>query len=778
MFALRVGVKAGVKVIGRRKYSRSTKITEYLRDLSLNTRDPLWRLVMALHSPRRLSLSSALDASHVSLDDFAHWRASIYASNIDKALENNPSSTPPSWLVLYLAAFRVRTSRHASGSLLDLSFDHIKVAPPTVQAPLLVMTMIHLARFDIVLPMQRVIDAFLVVSISHESQNMHFNHLLAAMTSTRQRSRQTGRNAVTVLRTMEARQLRLSPRTCSALLADRYTTHGLTEVLRRRQMHLGVVPTASHFESYLRVYATDGAIHDAHRYAKAIRDLRRPYYDGRGTEEDAADQAELVARSDTLLVRSQPDSASAFEFLVRLAEKSHKVEKSDRLRHLAPRRPNTHPRAVYGKRAVDSYDWASAFAVTVRDLTIPSYALHDLFMRARPVSSEMRHTVATHTMLIRGFLLRHAWELAYHAWTRLVRSGLHIDEMALAAGIQALVLSSRPEQAFSTLEMHTARSRAELSTQYRHLRPLRATTALINLFMNSLHRILRPDLIFRLWDAMEELYDVRPSAETLRIVLEAAQFPHILDDSFAGQFALLALKNPFRNPPPPPATRMALVHSLTSQAATAYRSGVWRDKVATETASRIFLQAVFNAPERLALATLEPPAYAVRAYTESDSAAPTIRLSMAPQRFELPQDVLAPGGRAHFPGIVLRERDWAAYIMLLGMTRRAPEIARVLVWMRGLGMRPSKRTLGVALAFWGEVSVQPPVIAAMAGREGDQYLRLVQWLREWCGDLVDERAVGLWRARITRVKMQRRQTVHSGRLVDEESIWAMRDINA
>ncbi|KAJ7161015.1 hypothetical protein C8R46DRAFT_1038197 [Mycena filopes] len=405
-----------------------------------------------------------------------------------------------------------------------------------------------------------------------------------------------------------------------------------------------------------------------------------------------------------------------------------------------------HPRAVDGKRTVDSYDWASAFAVAVDDLTIPARALHELVMRARP-----------------------AWGMAHYAWTRLVRTGLRIDDMALAVGMQALTLSSRPEEAFRTLEIYTARSRAKFSTQYRHLRPLRVTTAIINIFMNSLHRILRPDLVFRLWDAMEVLYNVRPSAETLRIMLGAAQFPHTLDDSFAGQFALLALKNPFRVAPSPHVTRAALIDSIISQATEPYRSGVWRDKPATE------ISAVFNAPDRLPLAALEPPAYAVRANADSDSAAPTFRLGMAPPRFELPADILAPSGRAHFPEIVLRERDWGAYIMLLGMTNRAPEIARVLVWMRALDVRPSERTLGLALAFWGEVSVQPPVVAAMAGREGDQYLRLVRWLNEWCGDLMDERAVGLWRARITRVKRQRRETAHSGRLTDEENIWAMKE---
>ncbi|KAJ6554529.1 hypothetical protein B0H19DRAFT_873069, partial [Mycena capillaripes] len=643
----------------------------------------------------------------------------------------------PSWLVLYLAGYKVRTPQHASGPLMNLSFAHMEVAPPTIQAPLLVITMMHLARFDLLLPMQRVIDAFLLVPLT-QFQSVHFNHLLGAMTSIRHRSHETGENAVKILRAMEARQVRLWPRICSALLEDRYAALQLTAYLRRRMTTLGVVPTASQLESYLRVYAADGAIHDAERYAAAIRNLRP----AASTEDKASAKANRNNRANALLVRSQPDTASAFEFLLKLAAKSTRQP-------FVPRRPSTHPRPLLGKRAVDVYDWSAALSVSMHDLTINAKSLIRLFMRARPKTAEFHATAATHTILIRGLLLRREWELAYVYWTKLARSGLPIDEPALAAGLQATTLSRRPAEAFTLLELYAARADAKLSSPYRLRQPLRVTAGIINVFMASLHRILRPDLVFRLWDAMEELYNVRPAPETLRILLETAQLPHTLDDSFAGQIALLALKNPFRHPRAPPATRAELIKSLTAQAAAPYRSGVWRERPATETASHIFLQAAFGAPERLHITALDPPAYAVRAHSETDSAAPTLRLDMPPPRFELPADILTPTGRAHFPELLLRERAWAAYIMLLGMTRRAPEISRTLAWMRALGVRPSERTLGAALAFWGEVSVQPPVVAAMAGRKGDQYLNLVEWLREWCGEVPDEHTVGLWRTWIS-----------------------------
>ncbi|KAJ7153491.1 hypothetical protein C8R43DRAFT_1002221 [Mycena crocata] len=755
---------------GHRTYSsRNSKITAYLRSLSFSTRDPIWRLIVALHYPKLLSLSEALDISRISLDDFSRWRASLYASDIDQAMRAAGSTGYPSWLALYLTAFKVRAPRHASGSMLDLSFAHIESAPPAIQGPLLVMTMIHLTRFDLMWPMPRVIDAFLSVPFT-QFQGLHFNHLLAAMTSISQRSQQTGENAVKVLRAMEARQLRLWPRTCSALIEDRYTALQLTGYLRRRMTRLGVVPTASQLESYLRVYSAEGAIHDAKRYAEMIRRFRRPD----ANEKEAAARPYRLSRASTLLIGNQPDSASAFEFLLKLTAKAtrDKPTFNDPSRH-ALLRPAVHPRLLLGKRGVDVHDWSAALSVAAHDLTVDAKTLTRLFMRTHPKTHDFRPTVASHTVLIRGLLLRHEWEAAYIYWTKLARSGLPIDEMALATGLRATTLSGRPAEAFAVLEMHAALADAALASPYRLHRPLRVTAYTINTFMSSLRRILRPDLVFRLWDSMEELYRVRPSTETLRIMLEAAQLPHTLDDSFSGQLALLALKNPFRNPKPPPATRAALVESLTAQAAAPYRSGVWRERPASTNASRIFVQAALGVPERLHLAGLVPPAHAVRMHPESDSAALTMRLDMPPSRFALPPDILTSEGRPHFPELVVREREFTAYIMLLGMTRRAPEIARALVWMHALRLQPTEQTLGVALAFWGEVSVQPPLIEAMAGLEGNEYLKLVHWLQGWCAKVPDEQVVGRWRARIAKVRVQRREAVGTGRLVDEEKIWTM-----
>ncbi|KAF8192726.1 hypothetical protein K438DRAFT_855441 [Mycena galopus ATCC 62051] len=809
-------VSAGVHSVSFRLYSsRNSKITAYLRNLSSFTRDPIWGLVMALNSPQSTSLSEALNASNVSLDEFARWRPSLYASDIEKALEHKSAPNHPSWLVLYLAAFKVRTPQHASGSLIDLSFAHTETAPPTIQAPLFVLSMMHLARFDLVLPMQRVIDAFLLVPIT-EHQDVHFNHLLSAMTSIRYRSRQSGDNAVKVLRAMEARQLRLWHRVCSALLEDRYAALQLTSYLRRRMTALGVVPTAPQLEQYLRVYAADGAIHDAERYAAAIRRLGAP-------PDRASAAANSNNRANTFLVRTQPDTASAFDFLLGLTMKSTKQP------FLVPR-PTSHPRPLLGKRSVNAHDWTAALSVAAHDTAIDAKSLVRLLMRTRPPTAEFRSGLVSHTVLIRGLLLRREWELAYTYWTKLARSGMRLDEHALAAGLQATTLSQRPAEAFALLEAYAARpSPSSSASPYRnHLKtavPLRVSTGTINALMRALRAILRPDLIFRLWDAMGPLYAVRPSPETLRILLDAAQLPHLLDDSIPGQLALLALKNPFRardpgldpNPKSTPSrSRGELVAEISAQAQAPYRSGVWRGRPAAETAARVFAQAVLGAPERAHIARLPAPAHAVRAHPETGGPPALIAFDdlfppNATKRASSPatpfrgRRLSASASAAPFPELlVLRERDWAAYIRLLGMARLAPDIARALAWMRACRARPTHETLGVALAFWGEVSVR-------VGGDGE-YGRLVQWCKAWLAsggrrrrrswrirrrsesgsggtstsgsgsgsegrEVPDERTVGLWRAAIARVRAQRRETIGrgrgQGRFLDEVKLWVV-----
>jgi len=64
--------------------------------------------------------------------------------------------------------------------------------------------------------------------------------------------------------------------------------------------------------------------------------------------------------------------------------------------------------------------------------------------------------------------------------------------------------------------------------------------------------------------------------------------------------------------------------------------------------------------------------------------------------------------------------------------------------MRALDIWPRVFTLAYALVFWAEVSIGPPLLERLRGRNDEgEYVRLVRWMEEWVGENVpDEATVG------------------------------------
>ncbi|KAG6825176.1 hypothetical protein H0H92_004463, partial [Tricholoma furcatifolium] len=65
---------------------------------------------------------------------------------------------------------------------------------------------------------------------------------------------------------------------------------------------------------------------------------------------------------------------------------------------------------------------------------------------------------------------------------------------------------------------------------------------------------------------------------------------------------------------------------------------------------------------------------------------------------------------SYHPSIIPTHECFLHYILLLALTGRASEIARVLAWMRHLKIRPQRSTLGLALVLWGEICGRPVLI--------------------------------------------------------------------
>ncbi|KAF7307785.1 hypothetical protein MKEN_01138600 [Mycena kentingensis (nom. inval.)] len=735
---------------------KANRVTRYLIDLVLR-RDNYATLLLGLAAPRRPPLADLLRKTTISIDEFRNSRQVFYSPDIHTALQRRTHPIPL-WLNLYLLSFKVTSPQHASGPALETAL--AENASPDVQAPLLVLALIHLARFDLVGPMQDVVDAFLAVS-STSATNIHFNHFLAAIASVP--SPQSRFFAIQLLEAMEARNIRVWARTQRPMLYDRHATLRLGPYLAQRAKRLREPPNAANMLIQLR--STRSADH-ASRYFERLRRVRPP-------RSQRSMHVHRLNKARTHLVRVQPSSRRAWFTLYR--ELLPHTLGSKKL-HL--RRPG-YPRFPLGKRRVNIDDWTAAFRASSTDRYISAARVHRISRHGYAISDFQRTTEAKRH-LIRAYLLRGKWAKARYHWENFARSGLPFTPEIFAVGLQVVTFAKAPQDALALLRVHGQRDPMRLNAY------VKTTTQLVNVVMSSLVEILRPDLVFRLWDAMETIYGVRPTSETLRIVLQAAQLPLILDDSFAGQTALLALKIPFRQRPAPPKDPLK---AIMEQAEASYTSGIWRDQLATETASQVFYDVGLGGEAKMReLLQLDIPATAIRPYAGSGR----IVYSLPPPTFapHAPSHLLSSGELVKLltvpaPPPLLQpthprqtspayERVWAEYIQLLGMTRRAPEIARVLVWMRAFGVVPRRRTLGIALAFWNEVSIHAPMMAMIAGEGGDEYARLVRWLEAWLGGRVPTyEEVLMWHKRIEEVRRWRRDTFESGRynVAEEERIW-------
>ena len=170
---------------------------------------------------------------------------------------------------------------------------------------------------------------------------------------------------------------------------------------------------------------------------------------------------------------------------------------------------------------------------------------------------------------------------------------------------------------------------------------------------------------------------------------------------------------------------------------------------AADAARRVFVGAVVGGNPKRALKDVEAPAVAVRPHRDADSLlligayGPPLRTEdVAGEALPWPPggeaigvagDAPAPSSSSPTPQPTpvfaqatpctfvsspspplaptpALEAAFFAYLCLLGHTRRAPDTALALAWMRALRIRPRPRTLAVALALWAEVALEAPLV--------------------------------------------------------------------
>jgi hypothetical protein len=734
------------------RWSRPVKIGQYVENFYKDSQDPIWCLLNILQtSASRLEVTEVLQKANISIPEFSHWMPVITQHDISLAVPKltevgtssssleTPAPDIPTWVVLYLVGFKVRTPAHAKGPLLDIVYSHLHKIPISFQGPLLILALFNLARFNLLIPIRRIIDTFLNSTLLDPERQ--FNLFLQALSSIPYRSVHISNNVVTIFNVMKARQLKLQSVTYESLLNDRFVTLQLAKYLQARMIREDFVPTASLLEAFLRVFGNNGAIHDAQTYHEAIQSIPSPV--GEPEDEPIHVSQNPHYRANTMLLGAHDDRASAFNFLQTLMKGSITPSTKETSK---PHSPSQHREVRFLSRPkADIYDQTAALHVAAKDLSTSTPRLIHLFLNTIP-----RPTVATHTVFIRGLLFRKEFAKAEIFWSKLLKSGLVIDQRALTIGLQALTRNGKPHAAFLLLEKYSLKpSNVDHSPEIPILYPpVALNTISMNEFLVSLKRIGRPDAVFKFWDHMGVLYGTEPNTDTLSILLQSARLACRLDDTLSGALAQMGLINPFRRRQvyqPHQSREKAVDEILTvighpsRGGLRRYTSGIWNNQPPLEAARKVFLQALFGNDTEGRLRSVESPANSMRSSYDGDAFSvidfiPNI--SSKKYVFTPPPDLLTAEGESHYPEIVINNAHCYNYITLLGVAgnKRAAEIPLVLAWMKELRIVPSESTIAVALAFWAELGVEAPLVEKLSGGpENNEYSRLVDWIRDWFG---------------------------------------------
>jgi pentatricopeptide repeat protein len=753
----------------------------YIKELGKVTGDPLWILVNRLRKPGVvLPLSEALFKNQVSAEDYRQWKKVLKAADIDQAIsiiakampwitqitQNTQSLTRydcieeldkyddeaprhihslPTWLIVYIASYKVRTPAQASGALLDLVFKQLLYVPPRLRPSLLIIVALSLARYSLLAPMRRMLNIFLTLPLDNPTP--HFNLLLQAIARL-PRSTEAANLAIMVMDAMASREIRLASRTYHILLADRFVTLQLTKLLEAKMAQEKFTPSTAHLEAFVRVFSKHGAIHDANKYLEAVRSREiqkgNPYIPYIPNQKDDMGTPQKV---NTFYMRTfGQNTFSASEYLVQLF---HAARKAKNIKPITP--------AVYlrkGKKFMNIFDWTAAFSVAARQWKISSEALIHSFDGMSKVEF-FQPTVATYTVLLRGLIMRRDYNDAERIWDRLIANRLVLDRKALGAGVKALTLAGKPMKAFRVLEefcMRPGMLPASNAAVRQHLHPwpkeipqrrIQVDTMTMNDFMVALLRIQRPDVIFMIWDYMEMLYNVNPDSHSLVTLCRAARLSAKLDSkSIAGNIAWMRLRSPFRKPQVDPSNREELVQTIERtliEDHTKIAMNIWKNAPAVDGIRNVFRELIFrNWPE---LRNVDPPANAVRRAADGAEMSPlrevaqSIAQSLSSNSVPLQRSTPLITVSTSHASVIPTEAAFYSYIFLLGASSYQHEIPLVLVWMRALQIHPGRPTLCIALIFWAEVSLRGPLFEDWAERnERSEYGKLYRWILDWVGE--------------------------------------------
>ncbi|KAH9034479.1 hypothetical protein EDB85DRAFT_1863962 [Lactarius pseudohatsudake] len=643
-------------------------------------------------------------------------------------------SPPTSLLVRLCYKVRSQTDAEKASHLIVTNLPYI---PPDLRPPVLILVVHLLSAYKVLPSLDRVVKLFIGLPIFHEY--WHFNRLLRALMQYADSpidGRTIGRLAVLLLKTMTERELTLTKKTYRFLLQNRYVTMELTEELRQRMIRDKIVPDRAHLESFLRISANRGSVHDAAAYAREIQTVDRN-------------------RQVPPHVATSPSNATV-EYLSHLVHENAQRTESDADAEWLRFVKTGLSHRFRNKRQTTSAAWAARLMSLSRTRSFSPESLVAFFEWSHAQRFPFRtHTTLSYTIVLHGLLRKGAYPLALEVWERYRKHGtrkLRLDPVALGVGVEVLARSRHPDRALALVDAQRTPRTAQVpsSVVTRLMRVLAATN---------------PSAALRLWEHMGILYGTTPDTHAFSIMLDAARHATLNGDSLVGAMQELGIpfRVPFSRRPSPVVTPSSSLdrarrtsYAQLKRALATNEGDMWGSERAWRRAYRIFTDALLAAWP--ALAQVRAPAHAMRASGDGAATAPLRDLG----RFLVSSpvekaDVIAADddgpppllpvhthAAGYCPSFAPDDAAFRAAVLLLGAARAAGEIPLALAWMRALGVVPRTRTLAYALVFWAEVSVGAPLLERLRGAHRGEYMRFVRWMEEWVGvaNVPDDAAIG------------------------------------
>lgn len=371
------------------------------------------------------------------------------------------------------------------------------------------------------------------------------------------------------------------------------------------------------------------------------------------------------------------------------------------------------------------------------------------FIKLAESIPDRKQDLRTLTPVMDGLLQQKRYEKALEVFDWMVNSGVQIDIVALTLAVKATCLTTGVIPAMRLMDRHALKASANGTTP---TGKIQLDSFIVNNIIECCNRHSEPTVAYRIWQAMESRWGVKPDAYTLASMLFCSARS---EDALSGMSFKEAFKRTFIS------DQQDLGHLEESQA-------IPIDAYTRSLYSKGNIELLLDsASDSSGLGKLSPLTWKTgRALFRQVifSNWPHLRhiRSAILQGEEIASGLDDLPASALHSHIIPSDVCFHAYIQLLGYHNLASEIPVALAWMKELGVTPKRSTQCLSFLYMDDSS-GPTKLRTICRPDGrttwswlrdDEYLRV--WLEDWIGvdKVPDEDAVARFRMLHVRGRMR------------------------